>query len=205
MEGSRMSGERETRLPWERQPGESEQAWEAFQLYRDIGTDRTYMGVAERLHKSGQIMRRWAHRWMWEDRVLAWDNHLDEIARQEIEKGRIAMVKRHIKLAEHLQAVAASQINEWAQKVKEKKPLNLTPADVTRMFDVAMKAERLSRGEPTENTQVTRPGESVDLTPHDLFGSSEYRALREKILEELVAQKALRKGKEQFPAAVSDD
>jgi hypothetical protein len=37
-----MSGERETRLPWERQPGESEQAWREYEQQQRDWDDQMY-------------------------------------------------------------------------------------------------------------------------------------------------------------------
>ena len=37
---------------WERQKGESAQAYEAFVLYRDLGAERSHVKVAQQLGKS---------------------------------------------------------------------------------------------------------------------------------------------------------
>ena len=54
-----------TDKPWERQKGESEKAFEAFVTYRDMGEKRTLTAVAEKLQKSGTLIRRWKSAWDW--------------------------------------------------------------------------------------------------------------------------------------------
>ena len=55
--------------PWERQKGESAQAYEAFSLYRDKGVGRTVSAVVNELKKSRSLLDRWKDRWSWDDRV----------------------------------------------------------------------------------------------------------------------------------------
>ena len=47
------------REAWERQPGESGPAFEAFAAYRDMGEKRTISAVARQLNKSGTLCHRW--------------------------------------------------------------------------------------------------------------------------------------------------
>lgn len=68
---------------WERQPGESAQAYEAFAIYRDMGSDRSLRAVAEKLSKSYTLIGRWSREKKWGERCRAYDNHLDDKARQE--------------------------------------------------------------------------------------------------------------------------
>src|SRR5438874_6587799 len=65
------------REPWERQPGESAEAFEAFKLYRDGGPKRSRRKVAERLSKSQALMSRWQSRYRWRERVDAYDRERD--------------------------------------------------------------------------------------------------------------------------------
>ena len=68
---------------WERQPGESAQAYEAFAIYRDMGSNRSLRVVAEQLSKSDTLIKRWSREKKWGERCRAYDNHLDDVARQE--------------------------------------------------------------------------------------------------------------------------
>jgi len=77
---------------WERQPGESPEAFEAFALYRDMGIERSTAKVGRRLGKSKTLMDRWSSDHGWVMRAAVWEReqdrkrqqaHFDEIARVE--------------------------------------------------------------------------------------------------------------------------
>lgn len=60
--------------PWDRQPGESSKAYEAFCVYRDAGTERTQLLVENALGKSKALVSRWAGAHDWVARSRAWDS-----------------------------------------------------------------------------------------------------------------------------------
>ena len=75
-----MSDERD---PWERQPGESGRAYEAFRLFRDLGPARSLREVPGTAYRT---LARWRtdHRWI--ARAQAWDaevHRLDDERRLE--------------------------------------------------------------------------------------------------------------------------
>ena len=70
--------------PWERQQGESAQAFEAFSAYLELGPDRSIRAVGQKLDKSRQQIGKWSSRWRWQERIRAYDN---ELLRQEFETG----------------------------------------------------------------------------------------------------------------------
>ena len=96
---------------WERQPGESAQAYEAFAIYRDMGSNRSLRVVAEQLSKSDTLIKRWSREKKWGERCRAYDNHLDDVARQEALRKYKKMRTRHIGIALQLQEKALSLIH----------------------------------------------------------------------------------------------
>ena len=58
---------------WDRQPGESPKAHQAFLTYRGLGAARTLVAVSRALGKAYSLVRRWSKRFDWERRVWAWD------------------------------------------------------------------------------------------------------------------------------------
>ena len=146
-----MAGKKITRQDappelWERQDGESAQAFQAFAAYRDMGAERSLHKVAEKLSKSDALMKRWSSQWHWGIRADAWDDELDRRSCRELQKGIAEMRKNHVGIAKamlvkSLQALQRIPVDE------------MTPRDVATMVDVAAKLERISRGEVTERTE----------------------------------------------------
>jgi hypothetical protein len=137
-------------LPWERQPGESARAFEAFTLYRDAGPERSQRAVARRLGKSGALIGRWssAHRWVL--RADAWDTEQDRQWRAQMTARRRRAVDRHVRTAE----LAQSKV---AQRLIDLDPAELTVTELTRLLDVTVRIERDALGEPIRH-EVTGAG-----------------------------------------------
>lgn len=127
-----------TDKPWERQKGESEKAFEAFAVYRDMGEKRTLTAVAEKLQKSGSLIRRWKDRWDWVERVRAYDNGLEKEARAKAIKDRKDMSDRHIKIAMQLQKKALEALNGLEVEA-------MSPKDIKEFIKMATDLERLNR------------------------------------------------------------
>ena len=58
---------------WERRQSESEQAWQAFRIYRDGNDERSQARVVAGLGKSRTLIERWTKRHDWSARVLEYD------------------------------------------------------------------------------------------------------------------------------------
>lgn len=161
----------EVRDPWERQPGESRQAFEAFTLYRDMGLKRSIRAVAAALGKSATLLSRWSSRWQWPARAEAWDAVKDEEARiAQLEAVR-EMNKRHASLGFGLISVAGMRLRQLSEAVQAGAAGAVGPQDVVRMAVEGARLERLAIGLPTEITQRREPTEDnewAELTDDDL-------------------------------------
>lgn len=127
-----------TDKPWERQKGESEQAYEAFSKYRDMGDKRAITAVAKELSKSRQLIERWKERWEWKERVRAYDNELEKEARKKAVADRKAMTERHIGIAMQLQKKALEALSTLSVE-------DMSPKDVKEYIKMATDLERLNR------------------------------------------------------------
>lgn len=65
--------ENEAPRPWERLPGETNTAWEAFQTYLGLGEQRTYEQAAKKLGKSVGTLQHWTKRNRWKERACEFD------------------------------------------------------------------------------------------------------------------------------------
>ena len=149
---------------WERQQGESIQAYEAFCMYRDMGTDRSrrsvgveggQRSVASRLGKSLTLISRWSSAWQWQERVRAWDNNLVNEARKVAEKEVRDMTMRHIKIALQLQTKAVNALQELS--ITE-----MTAKDILAFILEGMKVERVNKLEEAPSQEDG--GKGVQIT-----------------------------------------
>lgn len=128
------------RLPWERQVGEKDEPWEAFQIYFKQ-EKRNAQTVADGLHKSYTLIRRWKKRWNWEERCRAYDNALLREEFEEIKKGQKRTARNKMAFAAKLQNLGLTAIsNVDASKLTEKDlPL------IMKMFQMGFQYEDLGR------------------------------------------------------------
>lgn len=155
-----------TDKPWERQKGESEKAFEAFAVYRDMGEKRTLTAVAEQLRKSDSLIRRWKDRWEWFERVRAYDNDLEKEARAQAIKDRKAMTTRHINIAMQLQKKALEALNGLSVE-------NMSPKDIKEYIKMATDLERLNREIENDNRDdviYRMEIEDMDDIEGDIYG-----------------------------------
>jgi len=144
---------------WDQMPGESSKAFQAFSLYRDLGPSRCLDQASRNYHQrqrtetagtpprrppraSGTI-RRWAERWNWSARALAWDQELERVKRTEQVAAVKEMGERHAREALMLQ-------NKAVERLRLLRPEELKPRETLNFLVEAAKLERLARGEPTE-------------------------------------------------------
>lgn len=143
-------------LPWERQKGESAQAFEAFQLYRDAGADRAVRAVARTLGKSGTLIAGWSSKKAWVARCRAFDADQDKRARAAADRAREDMARRHAQLAVGMQTKAVARIAGI-------KAEDLTPREVSEWVKTAVAIERAARGEADRHEVTGRDGGPVQI------------------------------------------
>lgn len=181
--------------PWERQPGESAPAFEAFACYRDMGSTRSTANVGQEFGKSKRLMDRWCARWAWVARAEAWDADLDRrereaaIAAEQSEIAKWVQVRaehRNRMLMSGQQLLArADEMLKWpiatrtiTQGENGEQIVTLTPArwsfgDVGRLVEVADKLIRLAAEMHTDSTRITleevrRVAEQIGASEEDL-------------------------------------
>lgn len=68
---------------WRKQPGESKQAFKAFEIWRSEGSIRK---AARRLGVCRQLLERWSVKWRWMERQGALIDHEDRLRREARER-----------------------------------------------------------------------------------------------------------------------
>lgn len=140
---------------WDRQPGEQAAAFKVFAAYRDSGIGgarRSLQKTADSLtNRNGEpysvgTLKGWSRKYKWQMRVDAYDDYMDRLTQEELRKGRAAMLKNHV-------GIAQAMLKKALQALQRIPADELTAQDVARIVDTAAKLERISRGEATERTE----------------------------------------------------
>ncbi len=162
--------------PWARRDKESDPAWQAFALYRDMGPERSCGKVAKALGKSTTLIERWCSTYSWVERAVGWDAHQDRVKREAQLAEVEAMGRRHAQQAQaYMQVLMAPAVKILAKlrNPEEAKAfhdeLEAMPAidaialiaRLASQFPGLMRAERLARGESTEHVEGTLTVEHV--------------------------------------------
>lgn len=154
---------------WEKQPGETATAFAHFCLYRDMrypkaasgeavtdGTipyeKRSLRRVAAQLGMNFRTIARQSEAGAWQKRVEAYDAYVDRVAREANEAAIRKMHGEHALLAQQM-------IRKATKRLLSIPETEISAAELARMVDVAVRVERLSRGDSTENQIVTHNGE----------------------------------------------
>ena len=140
--------------PWEPVENESAKNYEAFCIYRDLGTQRSLSKVAKKLKKSETLMGRWSGLYNWVERAAAWDAEQDRIARQKQIEDIKKMRKKHADLAVDMLVKAAKALKVIPED-------EIKASDISRMVETASKLERISRGDVGDVIEERDGGESI--------------------------------------------
>lgn len=151
-----MSRKKEIIEPWERQPGETEKAYEAFLLYKNLGPGRTISEVSRRLSKSRQLITRWSGRYNWRERGEAFDRENERKEQLSIQKARAQMVKRHLKLGMAVQGKAIKALEAMD-------PDELKPGDIRDFLRFGVSLEKETRADVDERTDTTKGQDAAQM------------------------------------------
>lgn len=90
-------------MEWEKRPGETEIAYHWFCKYRDMGVERSHAEVVQKYSKKPTYksqLAKWSVKYDWVDRVVAYDQYMEEKKRAAIEDERMVAAREDISLAE---------------------------------------------------------------------------------------------------------
>ena len=163
---------------WEKQNFDTPRSYNHFCIYRDMGIQRTLQKVREQLGKPPKYIRSLEYasvKYRWVERANAYDDYIEEEARKENEAEIKEMKKRHILQARLMQ-------NKVIERMQNLNPQEMTSQDCVRMYDVAVKVERLSRGCEDNKIEVNN---KVIVDTKEAIERKKLENLTEEELEEL--------------------
>jgi hypothetical protein len=148
----------EEKQPWDRQPGETSRSYELFSIYRNLGPQRSLPKAKASSETTPSLSRLKQHckKHNWVERCRAYDDYREMQERVEEdkrrEKERREMADRHAKIAVLGQNIVVKGVEKLLADMEQGKR-DPSASDLSRLLDVAVKVERLSRGVPTEISQ----------------------------------------------------
>lgn len=159
-----------TRNPWDRLDDETDKAFAAFCIYRDLGpsarslrvvSDEVYGSIpaAKRQRASGQI-NKWSSQHRWVERAKAWDAEQDRLAQEAFLRENLERRRQIAKDAATIQRKALEAIESGS----------FTPFHGALAWDKAVKIESTARGMSSEITEQRITGQGggpVEFTPPD--------------------------------------
>lgn len=108
-------------LSYERLPGETSKAWQAFRIYRDLGPDRTHENTRLSLGKTSgylRVLEEWSSKYSWAERAVLYDDWLDRMNRQE-QEASIPRWEQHRQDALRANIELAAKLRERVQAMLE--------------------------------------------------------------------------------------
>lgn len=154
-------------VPWERLPGETNKAFRAFCVYRDLRQNRSFKALLEKLGKKSKTQfALWSKKYKWQERVKAFDDDEDRKNRLRQLENIQKMNERQAGQAETFQRILFLPVNALSERLKRDKD-NKTPAiedlnklstlelieliiQVSKSFSNLVNIERVARGVPNE-------------------------------------------------------
>lgn len=150
------------REPFDRQPEESDKAFEAFVAYREMGASRTIAVVTKNLGKKVGVCDRWSRELGWGYRASEWDRAEDRHHREASLQAAEDKAREKVMVADLMWETAAEALMLWNQKLEEQTqyiqdnpdaPLPtpcMSPNHARQLAEAGLKLSQLLQGKPTE-------------------------------------------------------
>jgi len=141
---------------WERLPDESQQAWEAFTVYRDTPSpQRSLRAVGRQLGKSETLIERWSVKHRWIQRVRDMNANNDRKWLEALADERAEAARRHYEIARRLLDKVDAHVEQ----------ADMTDLTFTQTVRVAGDVMRMEREAMESGRRVIQDNELSDVTP----------------------------------------
>lgn len=156
----------EQRKPWERQLGERDRAWHAFQVFRDLGPTRTYAETSRIVGQHRDTISQYSNEFEWKERIALWDREQERVRREAQMAKLQEMGERHARQAEAQTVALTYPAKVFLQRLQDnpeavEAELRMMPVSelvgliqrVSGTLPAVFNAERMARGQATERRE----------------------------------------------------
>lgn len=164
-----MAENTEDKVTYRRLEGETDIAWQGFQMYLEQGLGRTMTNVAKSLNKSTTVTNRWAKKYRWKERAALYQREIDEWAISRDLTDRKSARLRQLRIARKIQELSSDQLEKHEKMAKEINSPQVDMDKATKIAAEGVKLERLIQGDPTEISE--QKGSGIDwslLEPEEI-------------------------------------
>lgn len=160
---------------WRQQPKETDVAYGAFVIYRDMPVnERSAVRVGSEYGRNMRLIERWQSQWFWVERARAYAAHLDEQHRKGQLLERAKMSERQAAEAQVIQRVLFAPARALAVKLADlidREALDALTLEqlyaltmvTARLWPAVARAEREARGAPLP--EYVAPEETPEAAP----------------------------------------
>lgn len=144
----------DAREPWDQRPGETRKAYAAFLAYRDMGRTRSHRKLAAATGYSHSAYSRWNTEHGWQDRVEAWDQHLDA-------ERNAAAVEQARTMHDEWMNLSLKMLNRAAEGLAKFADKELSPKQVVDLADCSLRFAKAALGVADVHVQVDAVSEDL--------------------------------------------
>jgi hypothetical protein len=139
---------------WERLPGESAAAYNAWRAYLEMQPPRSITNLARQLNRGRAMLGTWSSRWRWQRRLEAYLADQEQRRLRELERDIRETNKRHLEAAVLLRNKAVDRLQSIDVNL-------LSPDSIVKFLALAVDIERKSLGIEKTGTGKTVTGSTV--------------------------------------------
>lgn len=154
---------------------------QAFEIYYDMGKNRSLTKLADKLDYSPQTVAKWSHEFNWQNRIAERDKqNLALMRRQRLEESE----KMRTIYQQSIRKVLTEQFLKPLQSGKLKMDLN-DYGDVRRMIELDMSLEKIDRDtEKFTNSESQLTDEDIKVIEMINADGDVWTALTDRLVEE---------------------
>jgi hypothetical protein len=131
---------------WDRQPGESEIAYEAFKAFLALEGKRSGNRDAKQLKKTQQLINRWASHYKWHNRARDYDNErgkmllATEIAEEKKRRRKVA--EREHETGVYFESTVRKALARLNERMDNDPDFLIQPKDITVMTSLGYELQK---------------------------------------------------------------